>query len=394
MNSNSHIVKTSAKTFNKFILFIAEGLSKPKAKFTAELLCGIIFSDNLILTDIASKVPDLSSLTAIAKRFRRHLAESCGYLKQLWFNYLQLLHQRLDYDSLFIVDISDVAKPYAKRMENLALVRDGDKGSLVTGYWCVEVYALDKDKIIWPMMLWPYSLEAEDVLSENQQILKILSLLDERFGAGFGIYVCDRGFDRINLIEPFLASKRHFIIRQRGDRMVVLDNGVHMILTDLVEHLFARSRCWLVYRKVYLPDVKKPLYVVAYRKRGYDQPVILLTDMAAENYDLALRTRSRYAQRWKCETSIQFLKSKIGLERFAVRKYASIQCLIFLASLAMGFLSYLQSRCKDIRERIEDKLRYCREPKSFWFYRVLSALQEGFYSQARMSLLSWCRPPP
>ncbi len=44
------------------------------------------------------------------------------------------------------------------------------------------------------------SIEAEDVLSENHQILKILSLPDEYFGAGFGIYVCGRGFDRINLI--------------------------------------------------------------------------------------------------------------------------------------------------------------------------------------------------
>ena len=159
------------------------------------------------------------------------------------------MQRRLDMDSLFIVDLSDLAKPYAKKMENLAVVRDGDKGCSVTGYWCMEVYCLDKDGIIWPLILWPYSLEAEGQLSENAQILKILSLLDEQFGCGFGIYVCDRGFDRLNLIEPFLACKRHFIIRQRGDRTVVLDNGVHQILRDLVEHLFAASGDWLVYER-------------------------------------------------------------------------------------------------------------------------------------------------
>jgi len=42
----------------------------------------------------------------------------------------------------------------------------------------MEVYCLDKDGIIWPLILWPYSLEAEGQLSENAQILKILSLLD------------------------------------------------------------------------------------------------------------------------------------------------------------------------------------------------------------------------
>ena len=103
----------------------------------------------------------------------------------------------------------------------------------------MEIYAIDKEGILWPVILRPYSLQAEGQLSENDQILKILSILDEHFGEGFGIRVFDRGFDRINLIEPFLASKRHFIIRQRGDRTVILSNGVHIRLSDLVERLFS-----------------------------------------------------------------------------------------------------------------------------------------------------------
>jgi len=252
---------------------------------------------------------------------------------------------------------------------------------------------LDKQKIIWPVLLWPYSLEAEGRLYENEQILRLLSVLEEYFGEGFGVYVFDRGFDRLNLIEPFLASKRHFIIRQRGDRMVVLANGVHIILRDLVEHLFAQTGSWLVYTRLYLPNVRKPLYVVAYQRPGYDKPVILLSDMVAENFELALRICSRYRRRWDCETSIQFLKGRMGLERFAVRRYRSMQRLVFLASLAMGFLSYLQSRCKNIREHLSDRLRYSREPKGFWFYRLLIALDDAFCRRATMSLSAWCRPP-
>lgn len=391
---NDNILSVSGRNFHKFIAYLTDQLPRPKTKFISQILCGILFSENLILTNVASKVPHPARLTAIAKRFRRHLADGISFLKQLWFNYLCLVHRRLDVDSLFIVDLSDIAKPYAKKMENLALVRDGDKGCLVTGYWCMEVYARDKDGIIWPLILWPYSLQAEGQLSENAQILSILSQLDEYFGEGFGIWVFDRGFDRLNLIEPFLASKRHFIIRQRGDRTVVLSNGVHMILRDLVEHLFAQSGDWLVYKKVYLPDINKALYVVAYHTKGHDQPVILLTDMVVEDRDFAVQVRNRYAKRWVgCETSVEFLKSQIGLERFSVRRYQSMQGLIFLASLAMGFLSFLQSRCKDIGKRIEDKLRYCREPKSFWFYRLVIALRDSLSNRAKMSLLFWCRPP-
>lgn len=392
---NDNILSTSGKAFQKFISHLTEKLSKPKTKFIRDLLCGILFSNDLILTHTASKVPHPSRLTAIAKRFRRQLADRKSFLKQLWFNYLSLAGCKLDTDSLFIVDLSDLAKPYAKKMENIALVRDGDKDCLVTGYWCMEVYALDKAGIIWPLIIWPYSLEAEGQLSENEQILRILSLLDEYFGEGFGIWVFDRGFDRLNLIEPFLASKRHFIIRQRADRTVVLDNGVHMILRDVVEHLFADSGDWLVYRKVYLPDMKRPLYVVAYQRKGCSQPLVLLTDMVVENRDLALQMRNRYARRWAgCETSVEFLKGQIGLERFAVRRYQSMQRLIFLAALAMGFLSYLLSRGRKVRQKVDDALRYCRQPKSFWFYRVVICLRDAFSRRAQMSLLCWCRLPP
>ena len=127
---------------------------------------------------------------------------------------------------------------------------------------------------------------------------------------------------------------------------------------------------------------------------GYDEPVILLTGMVTENLESALQIRNRFARRWDCETSIEFLKSRIGLERFAVRRYKSMQRLILLAGLAMGFLSFLQSRCKDIHQRINDRLRYCREPKGFWFYRLLIALHDAFSSRAAMSLSAWCRPPP
>jgi len=416
---NDNILSTSGKNFRRkaspsgqrFISHLTQKLSKPKTKFITDLLCGIMFSNNLILTHIASKVPHPSRITAIAKRFRQQLSDDNHFIKPMWFNYLDLASRRLDVDSLFIVDLSDLAKPYAKKlvlsevegMENIALVRDGDKDCLVTGYWCMEAYALDKDGIIWPLIIWPYSLDAEGVLSENEQVLRSLSLLDEYFGEGFGIYIFDRGFDRWNIIEPFLALKRHFIIRQRGDRTVVLDNGVHIILRDLVEHMFAESNDWLVYRRMYLPDADRPLYVVAYYTKGHDEPVILLTEMVVQDRDSALQMRNRYARRWAgCETSVEFLKSQAcgersrttGIERFKIRRYKSMQQSVFLAALAMGFLSYLMSRCRRIREEVDDGLRYCRQPKSFWFYRVIIALRDAFNRRAQMGLLCWCRLPP
>ena len=35
----------------------------------------------------------------------------------------------------------------------------------------MEVYCLDKDGIIWPLILWPYSLEADGQLDSHMRVL-------------------------------------------------------------------------------------------------------------------------------------------------------------------------------------------------------------------------------
>jgi len=128
---NDNILSISGKAFQKFISHLTRKLTKPKTKFIRQLLCGVLFSTDLILTNVASRVPQAARLTAIAKRFRRQLADSKSYLKQIWSNYLPLVRRRLDMDSLFVVDLTDLAKPYAKKMENLAVVLDGDTSAKI-----------------------------------------------------------------------------------------------------------------------------------------------------------------------------------------------------------------------------------------------------------------------
>jgi len=81
---NDNILSTSGKAFQKFISHLTQQSTKPKTKFITQLLRGVMFSYNLIPTNTTSKVPCLGRLTAIAKRFRRQLADSKSYLKQLW----------------------------------------------------------------------------------------------------------------------------------------------------------------------------------------------------------------------------------------------------------------------------------------------------------------------
>ena len=49
-------------------------------------------------------------------------------------------------DTLLSLDISDIAKPYAKKMEHLATVRDGSSDELAEGYWTCTAIGCEEGK--------------------------------------------------------------------------------------------------------------------------------------------------------------------------------------------------------------------------------------------------------
>jgi len=113
---------------------LTEGINKPAIKFTGELLCGLLFTPDLVVTHVAARVAFQGRPTAIAKRFRRQLGNRRWRVGDLWANSLKWLKRCLDIGRLFIVDLTDLAKLYAKNMEYPAWVRDADEDRLVTGW--------------------------------------------------------------------------------------------------------------------------------------------------------------------------------------------------------------------------------------------------------------------
>ena len=46
-------------------------------------------------------------------------------------------------DTLLVVDLSDIQKPYGRSMEHLGRVRDGSSGKIGNGYWNLNIVATD-----------------------------------------------------------------------------------------------------------------------------------------------------------------------------------------------------------------------------------------------------------
>lgn len=240
-----------------------------------------------------------------------------------------------------IVDLSDLPRRRARKLKYLSLVRDGSEGTLVSGYWCLEIYARWNKHCVTPLLLRPYSSEDPAVDSVNAMILQGV---DEVFAAseGRGVLVMDRGADRNELLYPWVDAGRRFVIRQRGDRHVILPGGVRIEVSLLIDRLLQHSSRRIVFCQVALPDRPDvPLWLAGKVLSGKDRPLIVLSSLRCENLDQAKQVLQYYRWRWGCEEAARFLKTDLGLERMALRKYESFARMLLLATLAMGFLGWL-----------------------------------------------------
>ena len=106
-------------------------------------------------------------------------------------------------------------------MAYLARVRDGSSGAIADGYWLCQVVAVEnEDTAIVPLVSALYAQAAPDFVSENAELKAALAAVSEAC-AGRGVWVIDRAGDRGELDADLLAAGRAFVVRQKGDRLLL-----------------------------------------------------------------------------------------------------------------------------------------------------------------------------
>jgi hypothetical protein len=375
------IIHKTKSLLNEFMTPIIATADRPRQKFLSQAVGAILFSGSLVVTELAHWVrDDCSDIFYRLKRLLNHLVSPRGDLTAAVQAYRQTVAKYIEPDTPIVIDLTDLAKPRAKKMKYLAYVRDGSEHKLVPGYWCVEVYAHLKKKRILPLAMDVFSIDDPNVGSQNLQIDRTVKAVNKAIG-GNGIWIADRGFDGLNAYETLFSLNCHFVVRQRGDRCVVTANGVRIIERDLVERIRHRQAqvnlpTNIVFNKVYLPDNPKPLYLVASWLPASEEPLIVLTTMVVENLHQARQIIWYYKRRWACEEASQFLKSRVGLECFRIRRYEAIRRLVILAMLAMGFLTWILLRSRQLVDRFFSFTSRFRKETKFVYYRLLDGLQE------------------
>ena len=122
----------------KFSGVISSGLPKVAARFVGEMVYGIQASQSVVLSEIGRALEEPISIKETEERLSRQLMRK-GLGEVIQNNLLKEAGARVTGDMLLVVDLSDIMKRYARKMEYLAPVYDGSAGEIKNGYWLCEI---------------------------------------------------------------------------------------------------------------------------------------------------------------------------------------------------------------------------------------------------------------
>lgn len=342
---------------HSFVHHISAPLTKPERRCLAELIFGICKRRQPILRQIALAIRDRIALRKTIARFRRHLHKSAWW-HRLFTGALPYLGRHFRSSDYVALDLSDIQKPSAPTLEGLAHVRDGDTGEIGPGYWWLNVLGIRKDgTTVVPLFSKLYSF-AQGTMSENQELLAAVDQVAPHVPdtVTWGV---DRGGDRACLLRPWIAADRHFIVRLKRSRTLLYaghPRTVEVFIDRVAYTTTCRTRVVKqhqgvsrTYRAGAIP-VRFPH--PAQPDRGLETPLwlgVLENEHAGRSYFLVRsahtdptavihHTFRGYGHRWTIEEYHRHVKQPCHLERIQVQRWAHLQNLVAVLTLAMAYL--------------------------------------------------------
>ena len=380
-----------------FLGIFSPRFSKPIAHFIGQMVYGIQAAQDVKLSQIGRELHETIPLGKVENRLSRNLALE-GMDETLHGCLLDYSAQRIQKDTLIVIDPSDVQKDYAEKMPYLAKVWDGSKGRPGDrlGYsGCMAVACESGARRMSPLMFRLWSSEAPGFRSENTEVEAVIDAISARTKRR-GIYVYDRGGDRNGLFETFLDRQLRFIVRLVGNRNLIWRKKARLAekLADKCRMLHRTAVTFLSHNKqvrvqiefgvldVRLPDRPgTPLRLVVVKGFG-QKPMLLLTNLTGtKGYKSLWQVVEGYLSRWRVEEAIRFIKQAYSLEDMRLLNYARLKNMAALVACAASFaatwmglgekLTILRDHVIDVSQRIHDV------PEAF-YYAIADGIRRLF----------------
>jgi len=335
---------------------LKKGLTVPQKKALNEVIRGIYVNGNPILRYLCSDENKVSKRQG--DKYSYHLGR-IELKEKVEQNALKKVNKEIKRNTIIAYDLTDIAKPSAKKMENLSMVFDGSKRKKSKGYY---VHGVGVNNHLIKLEL--HKSGKTTVNTTRKEIVKDLSRKFE----GKGIWVFDRGNDGKQLFKALHHElKVDFICRLRENRSLVdKETGAIVKLKKLPEGI---HKVYLLDKNNNKADRRKIFTIVIKKNKGYESPIRLIHNLKG-NYT-ARKIVQMYLQRWGLENLFKRGKTKFELEKIRVlslKKIENLTAIIqFLVNVSLEMFMRMQKITSIIMAGLLGAYRNFLKKKSLTF---------------------------
>lgn len=383
------LTKQIQDKFNYYFRKIGMHLSKPETRCVREMSLGIIKGQRMTVNKIATFIEGKVSLKKIGKRFRHHYSKP-GFWKKLLSAHLSSISPRVKEGDYMIVDLSDVQKRYARCMEGLEWVRDGDKDKTGLGYWLMNIISVSRDGMdIVPLYMKLYSF-VKGTFSENQEIIEGINTVSRYIDKPV-TWVIDRGGDRPAILDRLFDSLSSFVVRltkrrrlyYQGEWLAVgeLSRCVDLSLKKTVKKI-RKHREQTEHYKLGAVRVEYEnregqrisAWLVVSKRRGGGYSWFLFHTSRKDKQEVMEECFRAYGYRWKIEEYHRHIKSEYRIEEVQVRSLPALRSLLAVVTVSMYLIYRELSSLHDkliLESGIKTMIQHdIRELTGFIYYKI------------------------
>ena len=327
-------------------------MSKPEHRAMKDIVTGILKSQTMFVNQIAASLRESLKLKDVTKRLSAQYLKD-DYADKILKYHLSTASQGVHQDSFIVMDGTDISKRYAKFMEGLEFVKNGDTGEIGLGYNVLNINAINSHKEITPLYSKAYSFEM-GALSSNHEIKCAVKDVDT-YLQGKGCWVIDREADSGILKDFFTTHCTRCIIRlkrntkliYKGESMSVekIAKKAMFLCTQSVTKIKKDKPVLKTYE---LTAVKvldnskgktKALWLVISRDTAHGGLCYLLVKSTLISaLEVAQWAFKGYGLRWSIEEYHRHVKQQYKLESIQIKTFTGLQSMLALLTVAMHMI--------------------------------------------------------
>jgi hypothetical protein len=323
---------------------VTNNLTKPQKKAVTEVTRGLLSEATPILRHLSQNTEITTKKQG--EKYSHHLGniELTKKVEAIAFRHAA---KQLNRYTIIAYDLSDIAKPTAKKMEKLRRVFDGSKHKTGNGY---TFHGVGVNQLLIRAEVHDGDKDFLPKIRENI-VLETLKSIRKSGRKVCGVWIFDRGNDDKQFFT-FLRSKAKvdFIARLKENRQVVIaKTGV----VEKVKNLKPGQYEVFLYNRTNTKVETKFRYrlVIMRYLRSEFEPIRLLTTLPKKRFSKG-QIITMYLERWGVENSFKRIKQKFGLEKIRVLKYNVLLNLIALTLFCMAISTIIFQRLQNINNEL------------------------------------------